>query len=82
MSAVEQLVVRAVKTTQGADTDVYAFFLYGSDISRIADISRIMRDDGELKGFQRKEIRNHVNSIVEFLDSGPVLFPNAIILAL
>ena len=36
----------------------------------------------ELKGFQRKEIRTHVNAIVEFLDSGPVLFPNAIILAL
>ena len=36
----------------------------------------------QLKGFQRKEIRNHVNSIVEFLDSGPVLFPNAMILAL
>jgi DGQHR domain-containing protein len=35
-----------------------------------------------LKGFQRKEIRSHVNGIVEFLDSGPVLFPNAIILAL
>lgn len=62
--------------------DVYAFFLRGSDILKVADISRISRDETELKGFQRKEIRSHVNSIVEFLDSGPVLFPNAIILAL
>ena len=76
------LVVRAVHTQQGMGTDVFAFFLYGSDLSRIADISRITRDDGELKGFQRKEIRSHVNAIIEFLDSGPVLFPNAIILAL
>src|SRR5262249_14537791 len=60
----------------------FAFFLYGSDITRIADISRISRDETDVKGFQRKEIRSHVNSIVEFLNSGPVLFPNAIILAL
>ena len=78
----EMLIVRAVKTTQGDGVDVFSFFLYGSDIVRVADISRIVRDEGELKGFQRKEIRSHVNSIVEFLDSGPVLFPNAIILAL
>src|SRR5262245_15721332 len=78
----DHLVVRAIKSRQGGDVDVFAFFLYGSDLCRIADISRIARDEGELKGFQRKEIRAHVNSIVEFLDSGSVLFPNAIILAL
>jgi len=78
----EKIVVRAVKTRQGESVEVYAFFLYGSDVARIADISRIVREEGELKGFQRKEIRSHVNSIIEFLDSGPVLFPNAIILAL
>jgi len=79
----ETIVVRALKTQQGGGVDVYAFFLPGSDITRIADISRIARDDGDgLRGFQRKEIRNHVNAIVEFLDSGAVLFPNAIILAL
>ena len=83
MSDQDHLVVRALKTQQGVGVDVYAFFLYGSDITRIADISRIARDEADqLKGFQRKEIRGHVNAIVEFLDSGPVLFPNAIILAL
>jgi DGQHR domain-containing protein len=79
----DQLVVRALKTRQGNGVDVYAFFLHGSDITRVADISRVSRDESEqLKGFQRREIRNHVNAIVEFLNSGPVLFPNAIILAL
>ncbi|MGO7753617.1 DGQHR domain-containing protein DpdB [Rhizobium ruizarguesonis] len=76
------LMVRAVKTQQGDGIDVYAFFLHGSDLTRIADISRIHRDEKDLKGFQRKEVRSHVNAIVEFLDSGPVLFPNAITLAL
>ena len=77
------LIVRALRTQQGSDIEVYSFFLYGADIIRIADISRISRDDADkLRGFQRKEIRNHVNSIVEYLNSGPTLFPNAIILAL
>jgi len=35
-----------------------------------------------LKGFQRPEIRNHVNSIVEYLNQKNVIFPNAIILAM
>ena len=78
----KDVVVRAVKTQQGQDVDVFAFFLYGYDLTRVADISRIARDEGELRGFQRKEIRAHVNAITEFLDSGPVVFPNAIILAL
>ncbi|CDZ54356.1 DGQHR domain-containing protein DpdB [Neorhizobium galegae] len=78
----DNLLVRAVRTQQGDGVDVYAFFLHGSDLTRIADISRIHRDEKDLKGFQRKEIRSHVKAIVEFLDSGPVLFPNAITLAL
>lgn len=82
MSVGEQVVVRAIKTSQADGTDVYAFFLQGADVLRIAEISRIEREEGDLKGFQRKEIRSHVKEITEFLDSGPVLFPNAIILAL
>lgn len=82
MSGREQLKIRAVRAEQGEGTGVFAFFLYGADINRIADISRIRRDEQELKGFQRREIRNHVKEITSFLDSGPVLFPNAIILAM
>lgn len=78
----EYLKIRAVRAEQGDGVGVFAFFLYGSDINRIADISRIRRDEQELKGFQRREIRDHVKEITAFLDSGPVLFPNAIILAM
>ncbi len=77
------LVVRALHTTQGAGLDVYAFFIKGGDIVRVADISRIERDSNEqLKGFQRPEIRQHVKGIVDYLNQGDVLFPNAIILAM
>lgn len=82
MTSRKQIVVRALKSVQGKDTDIYAFFLPGSEVIEIADISRIGRDEGELKGFQRSAIRSHVKGIVDFLNSGPVLFPNAIILAL
>ncbi|PPQ34680.1 DGQHR domain-containing protein [Rhodoblastus acidophilus] len=77
------LSVRALRTQQADGVNVYAFFVPGADLLRIADISRVHRDsEGALQGFQRKEIRNHVQAIVHFLDQGPVLFPNAIILAI
>ena len=81
--AQQALVVRALHTTQGAGLDVYAFFIQGGDIVRVADISRIERDATDtLKGFQRPEIRQHVKGIVDYLNQGEVLFPNAIILAM
>lgn len=79
----QEIVVRALRTTQGDNLDVYALFIRGSDLVRIADISRISRDDTDtLKGFQRPEIRSHVKGIINYLNQGDVLFPNAIILAL
>ena len=82
MTIQETLTVRALRTSQGNGADVYSFFAPGHEIVRIADISRLERDEDEnLKGFQRKEIRNHIKNIVEYLDQGNVLFPSAIILA-
>ncbi len=83
-NAVEKTVaVRALRTQQKLGIDTFAFFLPGSSVFDLADISRITRDEKDkLRGFQRKEIRNHVNGIVDFLDQTDVLFPNAIILAM
>ncbi len=78
-----EIVLRALHTTQGEGLDVFAFFIKGSDIVKIADLSRIERDDDEtLKGFQRPEIRSHVKGIADYISKGNVLFPNAIILAM
>ena len=78
----EALELRAVKAEQGEDTAIFSFFMKGADVLRISDLSRVRRDkDGDLKGFQRKEIQSHVGGIVEYLDRGKVIFPNAIILA-
>jgi DGQHR domain-containing protein len=77
------IVVRALHTTQGHGLDVYAFFIKGSDIVKVADITRVGRDEADvLKGFQRPEIRSHVRGIVDYLNQGDVLFPNSIILAM
>ncbi len=82
-TAQNEIVIRALHTTQGKGLDVYAFFINGADIIRVADITRVDRDESDtLKGFQRPEIRSHVKSIVEYLSQGDVLFPNAIILAI
>lgn len=76
------VVVRALRTVQGANTTVFAFFAPGNLITRIAEISRIARNDqGQLQGFQRREIQAHVKSIQDYLDQGNIIFPNAIILA-
>lgn len=77
-----KLSVRALRTRQGPDIEVFAFFLPGDQVTQVADITRLRRGEGALEGFQRKEIRAHVAEIAEFLSQGPVLFPNAIILAL
>jgi DGQHR domain-containing protein len=78
-----EIIIRALRTQQGDGLTVYAFFVKGSDIIRVADISRLERSDTEnLKGFQRAEIRSHVKGIVDYLNHGRVLFPNAIILAM
>jgi len=78
----EVLKVPALRTKQGKAT-VYTMFLRGVDLLRVADIHRLARGKRRrLEGFQRKEIREHVNDIAQYLDNGGTLFPNAIILAL
>jgi len=79
----QYLILRALRTIQAKQIEVFSFFVPGEMIMKVADISRVHHDETDnLQGFQRKEIKNHVNSIVEYLNNMDVLFPNAIILAL
>jgi DGQHR domain-containing protein len=59
------------------------FTLTSEELLQVADISRITRDEsGNLIGYQRPDVRQHVQNIVDYLNSGSVIFPNSIILAL
>ncbi|MGV6830569.1 MAG: DGQHR domain-containing protein DpdB [bacterium] len=74
--------IRALETKQ-LDNTLYSFFIPAKDILSFADISRIHRDEkGKLQGLQRKEVKKHVNDILEYLNSNEVLFPNSILLAI
>jgi DGQHR domain-containing protein len=74
---------RALRIDQNAEYPLYVFTLTGDELLQIAEISRISRDaNGKLIGYQRPEVRRHIQDIVGYLDSGDVIFPNSIVLAL
>jgi DGQHR domain-containing protein len=74
---------RALRIAQTAQAPLYMFTLTAGEILRVADISRVSRDDlGDLIGYQRPEVRNHIQEITDYLDSDQPLFPNPIIIAL
>lgn len=74
---------RALCIEQALSGPLYLFVLRADEIRQVADIARVNRSQAnELIGYQRREIRDHVNEILEYLNSDDVLFPNALILAL
>jgi hypothetical protein len=55
---------RALRLTQNDAHPLYVFALTGEELLAIADISRISRNDaGKLIGYQRPEVRRHVQDI-------------------
>ena len=77
------IIRRAIRIKQNAEHPLFMFSLTGTEILEIADISRLSRgDDGKLLGYQRPEVKKHVQDIVDYLDNEGGLFPNSIILAL
>jgi DGQHR domain-containing protein len=73
--------IRALRSFQ-ARVPIYTFFLPGARLLEIADICRMSRTNSGLDGFQREAIQRHILGMVQYLDSGDVLFPNAILLAI
>lgn len=74
---------RALRLVQDPDHPLFVFALTGDELAAVAEVSRVSRDDaGRLIGYQRPEVKRHVNDIVSYLNGDRVLFPNPIILAL
>lgn len=73
---------RALRITQDPEHPLFLFSLTGDELLQIAEISRVSRsDEGKLIGYQRPEVKKHIQNIVEYLENGKVIFPNSIILA-
>jgi DGQHR domain-containing protein len=82
-SAAKNLTRRALRITQTTAYPLYLFALRADEVLQIADISRVSRDEaGNLIGYQRPEVRRHVEEIVQYLNTDSAIFPNPIIVAL
>ena len=78
-----QLRRRALRLTQTDAYPLYVFTLKAEEVLQVADISRVSRDEaGKLIGYQRPEVRSHIQEIVDYLNTDSVIFPNPIIMAL
>jgi DGQHR domain-containing protein len=61
---------------------IYLLTLTGDELIEIAGISRITRgDDGKIIGYQRPEVKNHVNEIADYLSSPNMLLAHPVILS-
>jgi hypothetical protein len=75
-SSTNKLTVRALRVKQDGKIPVFSLFMTASDLLRIAEISRIKRNkEGELLGYQRKQVSTHVDEITQYVDSTEVVFP-------
>lgn len=83
MTTEQFLQKRALRLSQSEEHPLYLFSLTADELGQIAEVSRVSRDNtGKLIGYQRPEVKRHVQDIVDYLDSNEVVFPNSIILAL
>ncbi|MER5325493.1 DGQHR domain-containing protein DpdB [Streptosporangium roseum] len=75
--------VRALRIVQAKNYPLYVFMLRAEEVLQFADISRVSRDEaGKLIGYQRPQVKKHIQEIVQYLDSDVPIFPNPIIMAL
>ncbi|MEU5861649.1 DGQHR domain-containing protein DpdB [Nonomuraea sp. NPDC047529] len=79
----DSIEVRALRIIQVKDYPLFAFMLRADQVLKFADISRVSRDEaGKLIGYQRPQVKKHIQEIVQYLDSDLPIFPNPIIMAL
>jgi DGQHR domain-containing protein len=72
----------AIRAQQSDKHQVLSFPAKASDIGLFANIERIARDeDGNLRGFQRPQIANHIHEIRDYLKKDDAVLPNPIVVA-
>lgn len=82
MKRVTELRVPALEISQGKDRKVYTFAVDGKLLHTFTTISRIRRDEeSDVKGYQRPEVRSHIQEIRNYIESENPLIPNALVVA-
>lgn len=72
----------ALRAKQASGQYVFSFVAPVSEIFEFSDIERIGRNNtGELVGFQRHQVSNHIKEIRTYLSDNNALLPNAVIVA-
>lgn len=73
---------KALKVHQKGGQCVYLLSLRGNELTELAGVSRVNRDDtGKLIGYQRAEVRRHVREIADYLGTPGMLLAHPIILS-
>lgn len=80
MKPITQVKIPALRIRQGRK-HIYSFGIDGKQLHNFATVSRVHREDHELAGYQRPEVRSHINAIRRYLESEQAMLPNAIVLA-
>lgn len=82
MNSSAVLCKNALRVTQNERHPLFLFTLTGQELEQVACVSQVSRDQGgDLIGYQRPEVREHIRAIAEYLERDHILLPNSIILA-
>ena len=71
----------ALEVLQGPSRRLYCFAVDGKQLPSFTTISRLVRHDKALLGYQRPEVLAHISEIRKYLESDNPLLPNAIVVA-
>src|SRR5258706_15971554 len=72
----------ALEIRQGAKRLLYSFAVDGKVLHQFAAVSRIHRSaTAQIKGYQRPEVRAHINEIRQYIESEEPILPNALVIA-
>jgi len=81
-TGVRTLRLPALEIRQGPKRLLYSFAVDGKVLHEFAAVSRIHRGaSAEIKGYQRPEVRAHINEIRQYIESDGPILPNALVIA-
>lgn len=82
MAMPDKLVYTCISPEQSESMRVFSFAARVEDIQKFAKIDRVSRgNNGELIGFQRPQIANHIREIKDYLNTPGSILPNPIVVA-